>query len=89
MTLYTTCRPFSAPFDTIQRNAIQSWMQLVPRPQIILLGRDEGTDKVSEEFGLEHVYRYRIFVPRRPHSAFYDAEGGINGQARSDASGGL
>lgn len=54
-TLYTTCRPFDAPFDIIQRNAICSWTKLIPKPQIILFGNDQGTRETAFEFGLEHI----------------------------------
>ncbi len=39
----------------IQRNAIESWTHLKPRPEIILLGNDDGTAEVAGELGLRHL----------------------------------
>ena len=49
-------RPFVEAHTTlIQRNAIQSWLALEPRPQIILLGDDAGVAEVAREFSVMHV----------------------------------
>jgi len=55
LTIFSSPRPFKGEFDYIQRNAIQSWMASFPRCEIILLGDDEGTDKVALEFNLKHI----------------------------------
>lgn len=39
----------------MQRNAIQSWLALRPRPQIILIGDDAGVTEVAREFSVMHV----------------------------------
>ena len=39
----------------IQRNAIGSWLQLKPKPQVLLFGNEEGVAGVAAEFGIEHV----------------------------------
>lgn len=39
----------------IQRNAIESWTHLRPRPEIILMGEDEGTMDLARELRLRHV----------------------------------
>src|SRR6266851_5628090 len=39
----------------IQRNAIESWTKLEPRPEIILLGNDEGTMELAHGLGLRHL----------------------------------
>ncbi|MGY5852888.1 MAG: hypothetical protein RTU92_04915 [Candidatus Thorarchaeota archaeon] len=41
--------------DLAQRNSIQSWMYLVPRPEIILLGDDPGVAEVTREYNLVHA----------------------------------
>ena len=41
--------------DIIQRNAIKSWTLLEPRPEIIIVGRENGTEEIVAELGLEHV----------------------------------
>lgn len=38
-----------------QRNAIQSWLAVNPRPEIILLGDDERVEQTAREFGLRHI----------------------------------
>jgi hypothetical protein len=55
LTLFAIPKPFRGHIGIIQRNAIQSWVRLSPRPEIILLGDDEGTAEVAQEFGLKHV----------------------------------
>ena len=56
LTIYTTFRSFEPPrINVIQRNAIQSWLRLEPRPEILVMGNDVGTKEACEEFGLTHV----------------------------------
>lgn len=54
LTLFALPKAFQGHINVIQRNAIQSWMQLEPQPEIILLGDDPGTAEVATEFGLQH-----------------------------------
>ncbi|MBE0534076.1 MAG: FkbM family methyltransferase [Phycisphaerae bacterium] len=55
LAIFTVPKPFKGHIGTIQRNAIESWMRLNPKPEIILLGDDEGTACVAAEWGLTHV----------------------------------
>ncbi|MFH1894712.1 MAG: hypothetical protein ABH813_02325 [Patescibacteria group bacterium] len=56
LTIATVPKPFTNPhINIIQRNAIQSWLCLSPKPEIILFGNDEGIAEVAKEFGLQHV----------------------------------
>ncbi|PZV13258.1 MAG: hypothetical protein DCF22_11075 [Leptolyngbya sp.] len=55
LTLFAIPKGFRGEFDQIQRNAIASWTLLEPKPEIILLGDDEGTAEVAQEFGVKHV----------------------------------
>ena len=48
-------KPFIGHIGTIQRNAIGSWLQLEPRPEIVLFGDEEGTAEVAKELGVTHV----------------------------------
>jgi hypothetical protein len=53
ITIFTNPRPFSGPFDRIQRNAILSWLALKPECEIILFEDEEKTSsRVAEELGL-------------------------------------
>ncbi len=54
-TLFTIPKAFRGHIGIIQRNAIESWMHLQPRPEILLLGDDEGTVEVARELGLRHL----------------------------------
>jgi len=55
LTLFSVPKAFHGRFNTIQRNAICSWVQLRPRPEIILLGDDEGTAEMAKEIGAIHI----------------------------------
>jgi hypothetical protein len=55
LTIFSMPKAFRGHIRTIQRNAIQSWMLLSPKPEIVLFGKDEGTKETAEEFGLRHV----------------------------------
>ena len=56
LTLFSCPKPFTNPHNRqIQRNAIGSWLQLKPRPEILLLGDEEGTAQVALEFGVRHI----------------------------------
>jgi hypothetical protein len=53
--MLSTPNAFMGHFGVIQRNAIESWTRLDPRPEIILFGDDEGTAEICADLGLRHV----------------------------------
>ena len=53
--LFAVPRPFENHYAVIQRNALRSWCLLTPRPEIILLGSDYGTEEIAFEFGVRHI----------------------------------
>jgi hypothetical protein len=55
LTIFSIPKAFKGHIGIIQRNAIRSWTKLEPRPEIILLGNDDGTAEVAREFGLRHL----------------------------------
>ncbi|HNX18457.1 MAG TPA: hypothetical protein PKM50_09065 [Methanoregula sp.] len=55
LTIFTIPKPFVGHIGIIQRNAIISWLHLVPKCEIILFGDDPGIREIAEEFGLIHV----------------------------------
>ena len=55
LTLFTTPKPFKGHIAAIQRNALQSWALLRPRPEIIIFGDEEGTAAIAREFNLCHI----------------------------------
>jgi len=54
-TIFAMPKAFTDVFATIQRNAIGSWMQLRSRPEIILLGDDDGVAEFARINGLRHI----------------------------------
>ena len=54
MTFFTMPKHMRGHFDIIQRNAITSWTKLDPRPEIILMGNDDGVSELARELGLKH-----------------------------------
>jgi hypothetical protein len=56
LTLFSAPKPFTDPhIRTIQRNAIQSWKELGPEVQVILIGEEEGMAETAEEFNVQHL----------------------------------
>ena len=56
ITFFTSPRSFrDAHTATIQRNAIQSWLSLKPRPQVLLMGTEAGVAEVAHEYSVQHI----------------------------------
>lgn len=56
ITFFSTPKGFDDPFyNTIQRNAIKSWIALPIEKEIILVGDDPGVKEVCDEFHLQHI----------------------------------
>lgn len=55
LSLFAAPKPFKGQANIIQRNAVQSWLRLTPRPDIMLFGDEEGIAGICEEFGLRHI----------------------------------
>jgi hypothetical protein len=55
LTIFAIPKAFRGHIEIIQRNAIESWTRLQPKPEIILLGDDPGTAEVAAELGIVHV----------------------------------
>ncbi len=55
ITIFAIPKPFQGHIDTIQRNAIRSWLLLHSKCEVILLGNDEGTSDIAAEFGIRHI----------------------------------
>ena len=54
LTIFAIPKAFRGMFDTIQVNAIRSWLELHPKPEVILFGDDEGTAAIAAELGIRH-----------------------------------
>jgi len=55
ITILAMPKPFLGHIGVIQRNAIRSWTELRPRPEIILFGHEEGVAECARELGLVHI----------------------------------
>jgi hypothetical protein len=55
LTIFAIPKRFEGHFGLIQRNAVRSWALLSPRPEIILLGDDDGTAEMAAEVGARHL----------------------------------
>lgn len=55
LTIFSIPKPFNGHINTIQRNAIKSWLKIIPKPEIILLGDDEGVEEIAKEFSLFQI----------------------------------
>ncbi len=55
ITIFTIPKPFKRHINIIQRNAIKSWLKLLPKPEIILFGDDEEVKETAQEFSLKHI----------------------------------
>ncbi|MDD5772618.1 MAG: hypothetical protein PHX78_04035 [bacterium] len=55
LTIFTVPKPFIGKFNAIQRNALQSWALLNPKPEIILFDKVEGTETVVKDLGIQNI----------------------------------
>jgi hypothetical protein len=55
LTLFTTAKPFVGHSAIIQRNALRSWSRLQPRPEILLIGDEEGYEEAAADVGALRV----------------------------------
>ena len=54
ITFLSSAKPFRGRTPILQRNAIRSWQLACPGAEVILFGRDMGTDQIAAEFELRH-----------------------------------
>lgn len=55
LTIFTIPKAFKGNVSLIQRNAIQSWIKLYPKCEIILFGNDEGVAETAKELNVLHI----------------------------------
>jgi len=55
LTIITTCKPFRGDAERTQRNALESWVRLEPRPEVIVFGDEPGVADVCVELGVRNV----------------------------------
>ncbi|MCS7162222.1 MAG: hypothetical protein NZ958_02675 [Bacteroidia bacterium] len=55
-TLISTPKPFREPHIISQQlQALESWLLLRPRPQIIYIGKEEGAEDICRQYGIELI----------------------------------
>jgi len=53
LTVFSAPKPFLDPhINTIQRNAIQSWLHLGPQVEVLLVGQEAGLEEAASELGV-------------------------------------
>ncbi len=55
LTLFTCPKPFHGHSKVAQRNAIQTWLRLDPKPEILMIEDEEATAPVAQEFKVRHI----------------------------------
>ena len=55
LTIFSCPKPFRGNAEIAQRNSIRSWIELDPKPEIILLGNDEGVAEAAREYRVKHI----------------------------------
>jgi len=55
VSIFTIPKPFLGPINVIQRNAIQSWLLLKPKCEIILFGEEDGIAETAKKFNVRHI----------------------------------
>lgn len=55
LTLFTTAKPFRGDAAKIQESALHSWTLMSPRPNIFLIGDEEGAAEIALKFGITHL----------------------------------
>jgi hypothetical protein len=55
LTLFSCPKPFRDHIKVIQTNALQSWIRLSAKCEIILFGDEEGTAGIASSFNVRHV----------------------------------
>ncbi len=55
LTLFSCPKPFRGQIKVIQTNALQSWIRLSPKCEIILFGDEEGISEAASFFGARHI----------------------------------
>ena len=70
ISIFTTAKPFVGHSATIQHNALRSWSMLSPRPEILLVGEEEGYDGAALLAGagrFEQLQRNELGTPLLSH----------------------
>lgn len=80
LTLFTAPKPFTNPhIRTIQRNAIQSWKELGPDVEVVLVGEEDGMAETAAEYEVRHLPNVRRNASGTPLvSSIFEMALGVN-----------
>lgn len=53
--LFGLPKPMKGHDAVTQRNSIESWVRLKPKPEVVLVGSDEGVSELAQELDASHV----------------------------------
>lgn len=90
LTIFTTCKPFTGEQIRIQRNAILSWMNLKPKPEIFIMGnQDEGVQNFADRnnikvIDIEYNEKGHPYADSMFHNAQKNAENDVVCYTNSD-----
>jgi len=74
LTIFSIPKPFEGHIGVIQRNAIESWINLKPRPKVILIGNETGINEICEEHDLINVANTKCNEQGTPYLNYAFAE---------------
>jgi hypothetical protein len=74
LAVFSAPKPFLNPhINTIQRNAIQSWMHLGSEVEVYLMGNEDGMAEVASEFQIRHCKDVKCSAEGTPYiSSMFD-----------------
>lgn len=55
MIIFSVPKPFRGEFAEIQKNAIESWQRIIPKPTIVVCGDEVGTQEMVKRYKLAHM----------------------------------
>ena len=55
ITIFAVPKPFEGKFKIIQENAIFSWTQITPKPEIIIFGNEKGTAEICKKYSIKQI----------------------------------
>ena len=55
LTIFAIPKAFRGHIGVIQRNAIEAWTRMQPKPQVLLFGDDDGVGEVARDLGVRQI----------------------------------
>jgi hypothetical protein len=67
ITIFATPKNFEGIFKIIQTNAINSWLNITPKPEIILIGNSKGVKEICKKHKLKHIKNVKTQKNGKPY----------------------